>query len=66
MEENRMECKALKSYKGMEIEKSYEIKTDGTIRKDTIIYTAYTEDGGVFDGAKTLVELKRKIDEYLK
>ena len=61
-----MECKILKSYKSMKIEKSYEIKSDGTINKDTILFTAYTEDNGVFDGAKTLAELKKKIDEYMK
>lgn len=61
-----MEYKSLKPYKGMEIEKSYEIKADGTIKKDTIIYTAYTENDGVFDGAKTLAELKKKIDNYVK
>ena len=33
-----MEVKLLKPYKGMEIEKSYELKADGTIKKDTIIY----------------------------
>ena len=59
-----MECKVLKSYKGMTIEKSYKLKADGTIKKDTIIYTAYTEDGGVFDGDNTLAELKKKINDY--
>lgn len=62
-----MEVKTLKPYKGYEIEKSYETKADGTIRKDTIIYTAYAiEDGSLYDGAKTLAELKRKIDAYTK
>lgn len=61
-----MKVKLLKPYKGLEIEKSYETKADGTIKKDTIVYTAYAEeDGGLFDGAKTLSELKKKIDTYL-
>ena len=60
-----MQVKLLKPYKGFEIEKSYETNKDGTIRKDTIVYTAYAEvDGGLYDGAKTLAELKRKIDIY--
>ena len=62
-----MTSKSLKPYKGFEIEKSYEEKPDGTIKKDTIIYTAYPADSyGVFVAAKTLSELKKKIDNYLK
>ena len=62
-----MTVKLLKPYKGFEIEKSYEEKADGTIKKDTIIYTAYAddEDNALFDAA-TLSELKKKIDIYLK
>lgn len=62
-----MTVKSLKQYKGFDIEKSYEEKADGTIKKDTIIYTAYpTNSYGVFDAATTLSELKKKIDNYLK
>ena len=63
-----MTVKLLKPYKGFEIEKSYEEKVDGTIKKDTIIYTAYVddEDNALFDEAKTLSELKKKIDVYLR
>ena len=61
-----MESKMLKSYKGMEIEKSYDLKADGTIKKDSIVFTAYHTEGNLFDGAKTLSELKKKIDEYSK
>lgn len=63
-----MEVKLLKPYKGFEIEKSYETKADGTIKKDTIVYTAYAddEDNALFDASKTLSELKKKIDAYLK
>ena len=62
-----MAVKSLKSYKGFDIEKSYDEKPDGTIKKDTIIYTAYQVDSyGVFDAAKMLPELKKKIDNYLK
>ena len=61
-----MESKMLKPYKGMEIEKSYDLKADGTIKKDSIVFTAYDAKGNLFDGAKTLSELKKKIDEYNK
>ena len=61
-----MESKMLKPYKGMEIEKSYDLKADGTIKKDSIVFTAYDTEGNLFDGAKTLSELKKKIDEYNK
>lgn len=62
-----MTIKSLKPYKGFDIEKSYDEKPDGTIKKDTIIYTAYPVDSyGVFDATKTLPELKKKIDNYLK
>ena len=60
-----MESKLLKPYKGFTIEKSWEEWADGT--KHNIIYTAYTEGGnGIFDVAKTLPELKKKINEYVK
>ncbi len=39
-----MTVKLLKPYKGFEIEKSYEEKPDGTIKKDTIVYTAYADE----------------------
>ena len=63
-----MTVKLLNPYKGFEIEKSYETKKDGTIRKDTIVYTAYAddEDNALFDAAETLPELKKKIDIYTK
>ena len=61
-----MESKMLKPYKGMEIEKSYDLKADGTIKKDSIVFTSYDTEGNLFDGAKTLSELKKKIDEYNK
>lgn len=63
-----MQVTLLKPYKGFQIEKSYEEKTDGTINKDTIVYTAYAddEDNALFDAAKTLSELKKKIDIYTK
>lgn len=63
-----MTVKLLKPYKGFDIEKSYDEKPDGTIKKDTIVYTAYAddEDNALFDAATTLSELKRKIDNYLK
>lgn len=61
-----IESKLLKPYKGFKIEKSYEKKTDGTIRKDTIVYTAYTEDDDLYDAKKMLSELKKSIDIYVK
>ena len=60
-----MESKLLKSYKGFTIEKSWEEWPDGT--KYDILYTAYQGDGsGVFDAAKTLSELKTRINEYIR
>lgn len=60
-----MESKLLKPYKGFMIEKSWEEYPDGS--KHDIIYTAYTKDeSGVFDAAKTLQELKKKIDIYVR
>lgn len=60
-----MESKTLKPYKGFMIEKSWKEWPDGT--KHDIVYTAYTEDGnGVFDAAKTLSELKKRIDVYVR
>lgn len=60
-----MKSKMLKPYKGFIIEKTWKERHDGN--KYDIIYTAYTEDGsGVFDGAKTLQELRKKIDVYVK
>ena len=61
-----MECKVLKPYKGMIIEKTYELKADGTIGKHSIVYTAFTEDYAVFDSKKTLMELKKEIDNYMR
>ena len=60
-----MESKTLKPYKGFTIEKSWDEWPDGT--KHDIVYTAYTEHGNsVFDAAKTLSELKKKIDKYVR
>ena len=61
-----MIVKSLKPYKGYEIEKSYEIKADDTIKKDTIVYTAYTRDGDLYDSSTTLSALKKEIDTYTK
>lgn len=61
-----LEGKRLKNYKGFMIEKSWKV-SESTGKKIDIIYTAYTEDGsGLFDGATTLVELKKKIDACLE
>ena len=56
----------LKPYKGMTIEKSYDLNADKTIKKDSIIYTAYDYDDNLFDASKTLSQLKRKIDNIYR
>lgn len=61
-----LETKKLKPYKGFMIEKSYELKINKTIVKDSIIYTAYDKDGDIFDASKTLWKLKNKIDIYMQ
>ena len=61
-----MESKMLKPYKGMTIEKSYDLNADKTIKKDSIIYTAYDYDDNLFDASKTLSQLKRKIDNIYR
>ena len=61
-----MESRLLKPYKGFSIEKSWETKAYGTMDKETVVYTAYTSDGDLYDAAKTLSALKKKIDNYLK
>ena len=61
-----MESKMLKPYKGMDIEKSYELNADKTIKKDSVIYTSYDCDSNLFDASKTLSQLKRKIDNIYR
>ena len=61
-----MESKMLKPYKGMAIEKSYELNADKTIKKNSIVYTAYDCDDNLFDASKTLSQLKRKIDNIYR
>lgn len=61
---SQTESKLLKPYKGFTIEKSCHTNPDGTIKKDTVIYTAYDREGDVHDGAGTLAGLKKKIDSY--
>lgn len=61
-----MNSKILKSYKGFTIEKSWDETPNSTIKKDTVIYTAYTKSDDVFDADSVLVNLKRKIDKYIK
>ena len=61
-----MECKLLKQYKGFTIEKSYELKPDGTIDKTSVCYDAYDTEGDYFNGNKNLTELKKSIDNYTK
>lgn len=62
-----MNAKLLKPYKGFEIEKTWEENVDGTIKKDTILYTAFTEgDLHLYDASKKLADLKKKIDTYIE
>lgn len=61
-----MESRLLKPYKGFDIEKSWDTKADGTIKKDTVLYTAFTSDGDLYDAKKTLTELKKEIAGYVK
>ena len=58
-----MGSKILKPYKGFSIEKSWEERPDGN--KHNIIYKAYMQDKKyVSETAKTLPDLKEKIDSY--
>lgn len=58
-----METKRLKDYKGYMIEKSWYSTLKGKV---DICYTAYTIDTmALYDGAATLPELKKKIDNYV-
>lgn len=60
-----MDGKILKLYKGFTIEKSWESNMDGTIKKGSIVYTAYNPDEDLFDACKELAGLKKKIDIYV-
>lgn len=61
-----MEEKTMKAYKGYNIQKSYDLKGNGTIDKASIVYTAYDADGNLFDANGNLSALKKKIDNYAK
>lgn len=61
-----MNSKSLKIYKEFTIEKSWDETPNGTIKKDTVIYTAYTASQDIFDADPVLSNLKRKIDKYIK
>ena len=61
-----LECKYCIYYNFHNIEKSYELNADKTIKKDSIVYTAYDSEGNLFDGSKTLSQLKRKIDNIYR
>lgn len=61
-----MEYKSLKPYKGFMIDKFYKLKPNGTIDKETLIYTAYSEDKGLIESSISLIGLKKKIDSLVK
>ena len=56
--------KMLKPYMGMQIEKSYSLRVDGSIDNDSVIYTAYLNDGDLFHCDYSLKVLKNKIKVY--
>lgn len=49
----------IETYKGYNI---YKPKQDAYMKQLNIHYMAYDEEGNLFDGAKTLEEMKQKID----
>ena len=56
-----MESVLLKSYNGFTIEKSWDLKSDGTIDKDSIIYSAYDSDGDLVTASNNLALLKKEL-----
>ena len=56
-----MESALLKSYNGFTIEKSWELKSDGTIDRDSIIYSAYDSDGDLVTASNNLITLKKEL-----
>lgn len=60
-----MNDKLLKPYKGFTIEKSWEVNADGTIKKSSVVYAAYNQNGDSFDACSNLAKLKEKIDIYV-
>ena len=56
-----MESVLLKSYNGFTIEKSWNLKSDGTIDKDSIIYSAYDSDGDLVTASNNLIALKKEL-----
>ena len=60
-EVKKMESVLLKSYNGFTIEKSWNLKSDGTIDKDSIIYSAYDSDGDLVTASNNLIALKKEL-----
>lgn len=56
-----MESKLLRPYNGFTIEKSWELKSDGTIDKNTVIYSAYDKDGDLVTASNKLITLERGL-----
>lgn len=56
-----MESKLLRSYNGFTVEKSWELKSDGTVYKDSIIYSAYDSDGDLVTASNNLTSLKKEL-----
>ena len=50
----------IETYKGYKI---YKPKQDTYMKQLNIYYMAYDEEENLFDGAKTLEEIKQKIDD---
>ena len=62
-----MEERSLKDYKGFQILKTWDLEMNGYERfvQANVLYMAYDKDDNIFDSAKTLKELKKKIDNYV-
>ena len=57
----KMESILLKSYNGFTIEKSWDLKSDGTVDKDSVIYSAYDSDGDLLTASVDLTSLKKEL-----
>lgn len=57
----KMESKLLRQYNGFTIEKSWELKSDGTIDKDSAIYSAYDSEGDLVTASSNLTSLKKEL-----
>ena len=61
VEVRKMKSKLLKTYNGFTIVKSWELKSDGTTDKDSVIYSAYDSDGDLVTASNNLTSLKKEL-----